>query len=392
MIFMAEKKGIGKSYIYESFLSLDIDLRNYIFLCKNFGFSLQEKFITLDELRKNILKNKLDASLISCKEEVEFASRIGGIAGKKGEIELLLDELPSYSFVIWAGFELKQPYFSRDDEELYLINNPVLKDKAFKVPMIRGSGWKGNIASAFKGLINEAEDKKELIRSYFRILGSGSEYVKALEENFAELSKKSRKNIEDIKTYLRQWLLFELGLHLKKDMLDKIRNVKDENGIREVLREALGIMAEKEDELHKFAAEFKSQRGRAIFYPTFFDKIGREVINPHNRRRRAGNQPIFYEVVPERTEGIVQIAYIPFDAVLKKESEIKKEAVQDLEMLVKALERTANEGIGAKSKLGWGTFEFCPEEKYCFLKGWGDDSADASAEGGELKGWLVKKV
>lgn len=41
-------------------------------------------------------------------------------------------------------------------------------------------------------------------------------------------------------------------------------------------------------------------RGALAFYPTWFDKVRFEVINPHSRTTRAGTQPILYEVVPPR--------------------------------------------------------------------------------------------
>jgi CRISPR-associated protein Cmr2 len=37
-------------------------------------------------------------------------------------------------------------------------------------------------------------------------------------------------------------------------------------------------------------------RGALAFYPTWFDRLGFEVINPHSRKTRAGTQPIYYEV------------------------------------------------------------------------------------------------
>jgi CRISPR-associated protein Cmr2 len=68
--------------------------------------------------------------------------------------------------------------------------------------------------------------------------------------------------------------------------------------------------------------------------------------------------------VPSGTEGILQIVYIPFDGVLKKDDELKEEVEQDLEWLCEAIENLKDEGIGAKTKLGWGKFEI--KEK-CFL-------------------------
>jgi CRISPR-associated protein Cmr2 len=51
--------------------------------------------------------------------------------------------------------------------------------------------------------------------------------------------------------------------------------------------------------------EFQTHKGRGIFYPTYFYKLSLDVINPHDRRKRAGTQPIYYEVVTEGAEGLL---------------------------------------------------------------------------------------
>ena len=63
----------------------------------------------------------------------------------------------------------------------------------------------------------------------------------------------------------------------------------------------------------------------------------------------------------------MQIIYIPFDAVLKENDAVKKEAEKDLENLLSAIEKVSQIGIGAKTKLGWGTFKL--EEKYYCTNG-----------------------
>ncbi len=40
-------------------------------------------------------------------------------------------------------FNLRKPYLSRDDEDFYIMDNPIVKDKVFKVPCIRSTTWKG---------------------------------------------------------------------------------------------------------------------------------------------------------------------------------------------------------------------------------------------------------
>ena len=53
------------------------------------------------------------------------------------------------------------------------------------------------------------------------------------------------------------------------------------------------------------------RQGALVFYSTPFSCLGFEVINPHSRKTRAGKNPIFYEVVPRETTGLLRILYAP---------------------------------------------------------------------------------
>src|SRR6266487_487681 len=63
------------------------------------------------------------------------------------DIDLTL--LPSYSFVFQFAFTLAQPYISRDEQDFYIIDNPVRKDKILKLPYVASTSWKGSLRSAF---------------------------------------------------------------------------------------------------------------------------------------------------------------------------------------------------------------------------------------------------
>ncbi len=107
-------------------------------------------------------------------------------------------------------------------------------------------------------------------------------------------------------------------------------------------------------------------QGALVFSPTWFDKIGFEVINPHDRRRRAGTHPIFYEVVPGRRpkpgnpqeledggKGSLRLLYAPWPGM--------KPAARPwdfLPPLIEAIEQLLTQyGISAKRTAGWGTAE-----------------------------------
>ncbi len=187
--------------------------------------------------------------------------------------------LPPYSVFLQFKFTLATPYISRDDEAFYIHENPVRKDKVFKVPMVSGSSWKGNMRWVMRknaGLIDEdpkTEDNKEIIRLF-----------------------------------------------------------GNEKGNKE---------------------EFK--RGRLNFYPTFFDQIGLEVINPHNRNTKAGKNPLYIESVPVDADGIFSLLYVPFDLMGRQEGEVKKAVAKDLELICTAIkEMMLTYGFSAKKSSGFG--------------------------------------
>ena len=93
------------------------------------------------------------------------------------------------------------------------------------------------------------------------------------------------------------------------------------------------------------------QQGALVFYPTWFDRIGFEVINPHSRERRAGTQPIYYEVVPPGAKGTLYLLYAPWPGMKPP-----ADPTEFLSKLLEAIETLLTTyGISAKRTVGWGT-------------------------------------
>jgi CRISPR-associated protein Cmr2 len=94
----------------------------------------------------------------------------------------------------------------------------------------------------------------------------------------------------------------------------------------------------------------KLQSGRLYFYPTFFDKIGLEVINPHDRAKGTSKRgPIPIECVPIDATGKLVILYVPFGKVEKRE------VAKDLELTTRGVEAMLTiYGFGAKTSSGFG--------------------------------------
>jgi len=105
--------------------------------------------------------------------------------------------------------------------------------------------------------------------------------------------------------------------------------------------------------------------GRLHFFPTFFDKIGLEVINPHDRKTGVGGRgPILMECVPQGTAGELVLLYVPFGPLEQSEDEKRAEdercaqVAQDLEVLAKGIQAMLTTyGFGAKTSSDFGTAE-----------------------------------
>jgi CRISPR-associated protein Cmr2 len=286
---------------------------------------------------KEIVKEKQFTSPF-LQEHKNKAQTFSGIL-KENEMEDYLRKLPNYSFILHYKIKLTTPYFSRDEEVFSIVSNPILKDTAFKVPMIRGSSWKGALRHSGLEIIKECNDLegvKSYLKSLLRIFGSGNDTFRAI------FSGNFERGGNEILRKVKLFLALEVGINPKEEITTAFYNY-----LKREWRRA---------NPHLFISGKEAQKGRAIFYPTFFDKLSFEILNPHDRRTRAGTIPINYEVVPKGTGGVLQIVYIPFDGILKPVRELEEEVRQDLEFLQMCVEKTAQTGIGAKSKM-WGRFE-----------------------------------
>lgn len=120
----------------------------------------------------------------------------------------------------------------------------------------------------------------------------------------------------------------------------------DEEGRQEAERVALHLFGNKKGASSDF------QRGALAFYPTWFPRVGFEVINPHSRKTRAGTQPIYYEVVPAGTEGALRLLYAPLPGQAARD---RVDSETALRLLFDAIEKLLTVyGFSAKRTAGWG--------------------------------------
>lgn len=187
------------------------------------------------------------------------------------QIDLTL--LPPGSWFLQFTFTLAKPYLSKDDNPFYIIDNPIVRDKVFQLPMVRPTSWKGNLYSA----------------------------------------------------------LWQMGYDKEND---------------EQMRRLFGEIRGKEG----------GRAGRLFFYPTFFTQTGLEIINPHDRERRVGKNPILFECVPAGAKGTFSLLYVPFDLIGRPEEEIHRQAASDLQLVAEAVSAMMlTYGFSAKRTSGYGT-------------------------------------
>jgi len=95
--------------------------------------------------------------------------------------------------------------------------------------------------------------------------------------------------------------------------------------------------------------------GRLECYPTFFYRVGLEIINPHDRTRKVGKNPILFECVPAGATGTFSLLYVPFDLIGKDETETCRQAAADLLLVVEGLQAMfLTYGFSAKRTSGYG--------------------------------------
>lgn len=193
--------------------------------------------------------------------------------------------LPFGSFAIEFAFRLKTPCLSGDDDDLYPIDNPVLRDHVFRLPMVAASSWKGSLRSAVREMIAEqAGARRQPTEADCEVL------------------------------------------------FGPPRDAGEETERRE---------------------------GRLRLFPTFFDQVGLEVINPHDRQKKIGARgPIAIESAPRGSTGIFRLLYVPFDQIGQPIRTIWADGRWCAKLLCQTIHHVFTvSGVGAKTSSGYGIAE-----------------------------------
>jgi len=127
-------------------------------------YLLKDRIVKKEPPGKRTLKNIIFQREYRNQEERSFKiylkDELSQLKMKKDYV-LKLDfvNIPKYSCLIEIEFKLKKPYFSKDDDNFYIIDNPIAKDKVFKLPMVRSTTWKGVLRFAARFVDYEGKDE-----------------------------------------------------------------------------------------------------------------------------------------------------------------------------------------------------------------------------------------
>jgi len=266
-----------------------------------------------------------------------------------------INDFPKGSWLIHFTFRLEKPYLSRDDTDFYIIDNPVKKEWVFKVPYVASSQWKGALRAAMMqelvfGLQDNGNEGEFLDKrvQLWRIFGNERDGAETF-LNMALARYRSGEEPQDEKQY-KEW---------RKCLDDEARKVGEH---------FFNILNEKK--LRK--ENIEGFRGSLFFYPTYFNMIGLEVINPHSRKTGSGTQPIYFECVPEKTNGEFCVLYVPFVYATAED------CLDDLKAVVYGIiSMMTTYGFGAKTSSGFGVTVF-PFQKV-FVKASGDEMQEVAS-------------
>ncbi|MCB8954652.1 MAG: hypothetical protein H6650_21825 [Ardenticatenales bacterium] len=236
-----------------------------------------------------------------------------------------LSLLPFGTFALHFTFTLTSPYLSKDDTALHLLDNPMKKEWLFKLPYVASTQWKGTL---------QATMVKQLVE-WWQGLGEAEQSQRMQRKQFVaqriQLTRLFGTEIENTRRYLVQCGDEKLDRWYKRY-------------VRRFLS-STGFLA-----------------GRLYFYPTFFDQLSLEVINPHDRETGAGKLPIYFEAVPAGASASFTLLYTPLDRVGEDATETRRQVFADLQLLAEGLESLFTVyGFGAKTSSGFGLAELTGE-------------------------------
>ncbi len=258
-----------------------------------------------------------------------------------------LRALPGPWFFLDFGFTLAEPLLTRDDTTFYILENPVRKDKVFAMPGIAASSWKGSLRwMSTKQLVDWWQGLSEAERLL-------PEHVQAFANRRLQLTQLfgNEKGEED-------------GVSGTGPYLDRAGGEQPRLAYRRELTTCLRALGLSEE---RAAEGFLA--GSLYCFPTFFGAIDLEVINPHDRKTRAGERPVLMESVPRGARGCFRLLYLPMVLTDGSPPETRTRVASHLGLVADAVrELLTAYGFGAKKSSGFGVANVeLPQSGFLYL-------------------------
>lgn len=246
-----------------------------------------------------------------------------------------LEQLPAGSWAFQFTFTLRKPYLSHNDADFYIVDNPLKKEWVFRIPYVAPSQWKGALRSA------------AIRRLVERLQQDGDEA--AFVAGRLQLVRLYGNEKDGAEKYLNAALARHRVGGLPADADQEARSQWQAR----VTAETAAVAAEFERDLRRRGmqqGDVEGYSGSLTFYPTYFDAVALEVINPHGRDSGGGKLPIYLEAVPEGTRGTFVLLNLPSDEDGEAPDDLETVAADVTTMLVE-------KGFGAKTSSGFGVAE-----------------------------------
>jgi hypothetical protein len=263
-----------------------------------------------------------------------------------------LAHLPYGSVALDLPFRLLRPFLSRDDDAFHIIDNPVRKEKVFRVPMVAASSWKGSLrAAALYMLVSDA------ISGASPPVGWQVQTVWPARDRCIRLFGDETEG----EAHYINHLLAELSTP-KAQTIDP-PNEAAQAKVEQERQKAVNKRAEqidKEYTAHLIASGYRTEevtgyQGRLAFFPTFFPQVGMEIINPRDRAQVVGTDPIPFECVPARTAGSFRLLYTPVQAATSGDPHLPEQVEAEMTLALRAVWMMLTVlGFGAKTSSGYG--------------------------------------
>jgi CRISPR-associated protein Cmr2 len=234
-----------------------------------------------------------------------------------------LNRLPG-AFYISFFFTLKTDFLTQASNPFHFFDNALHHDPVYKLPVYEASSW--------KGVLNHA------------IL----ERIKRLS------SVSDQKSVRDARRRLFGTETNRIVSYLNDLLHDDTETTQPETEPRENGNERMVF------------------KGRVWCFPTFFRRRSLQIINPHDRERRAGTVPVTLECVPAGSHGLFQLLYFPHD---RFGHEPEMEWIYDYHIICQAIhDALITFGIGGKHLAGLGHSKQRVHDVY--IRAWGHPVED----------------